>query len=122
MNIFRFTLMSTQEVCSTLLTLPTVELCMNVVRASMISSRCTSPDASGWRLESPGLFSQTIQLAQLGRYQRGAAERLVIKIALLSVIQLLLENHEQCHLDSTSKEEALDTIYLCGQILTGEKS
>ncbi len=61
-------------------------------------------------------------LTQLGRYQKGAAERLVIKTALIALIELALEGREQCQLSRSEVEECLDTIFLCSEILKGVKS
>lgn len=62
------------------------------------------------------------ELAQLGRHQKGAAERLVIKVALLSLIELQLEGSEQKKLSNNQREEHLDSIFLCASILRKEKS
>ncbi len=62
------------------------------------------------------------ELDQLGRYQKGAAERLVLTTALIALIELTLDGSEQLELKRGGREERLDTIYLCARILKGEVS
>lgn len=56
-------------------------------------------------------------LDQLGRYQKGAAERLILRTAIQALGRLALQDREGAHLSQLETEECLDALFACLEVL-----
>ena len=59
-------------------------------------------------------------LNQLGRFQKGAAERLILRTAISALGRLALQEREGAHLSNFEVEECLDALFACLEVLNEE--